>query len=370
MNDPAVLRPGSEGEPVRDLQRRLVTLGLDLSGAEPGSFCDVTAAAVRAFQEARGLRVDGICGRQTWAALVESGYRLGDRLLYRRSPMLRGDDVLELQHRLNALGFDSGREDGILGDDTTRALTEFQRNMGLATDGVFGPATLDQLERVGSLAEGSVASVREREALRQGPHNLAGRRVFVAAAPGFEAVATSLVHGLTEEGASATLDTSGADDSSVAAEANRFGADLFVVLRAGDAPGCRCHYFASGRFRSEAGFELATSIAQRLARVLGSGGRRLRQDLCRAAETRMAAVLCEPVPEGDVEAMRELVTRGGDVARAVLAGILGALEHPSRLIPHAPAELHLRAQASPDASKPVRIGWWFRVAQSAPVMSR
>ena len=74
MNDPAVLRPGSEGEPVRDLQRRLATLGLDLSGAEPGGFCDITAAAVRAFQEERGLRVDGICGPQTWSALVESGY--------------------------------------------------------------------------------------------------------------------------------------------------------------------------------------------------------------------------------------------------------------------------------------------------------
>jgi N-acetylmuramoyl-L-alanine amidase len=330
LNDPAVLRPGSGGEAVRDLQRRLATLGLDLSDAEPGRFCDSTVAAVRAFQEARGLRVDGICGPQTWSALVESGYRLGDRLLYRRSPMLRGDDILELQHRLNALGFDSGREDGILGDDTTRALTEFQRNMGLATDGVFGPATLEQLLRVGSLAEGSVASVREREALRHGPHNLVGRRVFVAAAPGFEAVATALVHGLTDEGAAATLDTSGADDSSVAAEANRYGADLFVAFRAGDVPGCRCHYFASGRFRSEAGFELATSIAARLTGLLPG-----ESDACGKAyavlrETRMAAVLCEPVPDGDVDAMRELVTRSGDVARAVLVGIRRALEHPSR----------------------------------------
>ena len=76
---------------------------------------------MRAFQDARGLRVDGICGPQTWAAVVESGWRLGDRLLYRRRPMLRGDDVAELQRRLNGLGFDAGREDGIFGDDTDRA---------------------------------------------------------------------------------------------------------------------------------------------------------------------------------------------------------------------------------------------------------
>ena len=36
--------------------------------------------------------------------------------------MLRGDDVSELQRRLNALGFDAGREDGILGPETEAAL--------------------------------------------------------------------------------------------------------------------------------------------------------------------------------------------------------------------------------------------------------
>jgi N-acetylmuramoyl-L-alanine amidase len=195
---------------------------------------------------------------------------------------------------------------------------------------VFGPATLAQLDRVGGLAEGSVASVREREALRHAPRQLTGRRVFVAAAPGFEAVATSLVHGLTEQGAATTLDTSGAADSELAAEANRYDADLFVAFRAGDAPGCRCHYFASGRFRSEAGFELATSIAHRLTEVLGGDAEACGKAYAVLRETRMAAVLCEPVPEGDVDAMRALVTRGGDVARAVLTGIRGALEHPSR----------------------------------------
>ena len=64
-------------------------------GSPPGStsqgtFREGTRAAVEAFQYRRGLRVDGVCGRQTWSALVEAGRRLGDRFLYRRSPMLRG----------------------------------------------------------------------------------------------------------------------------------------------------------------------------------------------------------------------------------------------------------------------------------------
>ena len=151
--------------------------------------------------------------------------------------MLRGDDVAELQRRLNGLGFDAGREDGILGDDTTRALVEFQRNMDLPTDGICGASTISVLDRVGTLAEGSVASVREREVLRRGPHRLSGRRVFVAAAPGFETLARTVVRELDEIGAGAALDATGADDPILAAEANRYAADLFLAFRAGDASG-------------------------------------------------------------------------------------------------------------------------------------
>ena len=43
-----------------------------------------------------------------------------------------GDDVAELQQRLSALGFDSGRVDGIFGDLTSAALGEFQRDFDVA----------------------------------------------------------------------------------------------------------------------------------------------------------------------------------------------------------------------------------------------
>ena len=264
-----MLRPGSRGEAVRDLQVRLGTLGHEIPRVEAGSFGAATEHAVRAFQESRGLRVDGVCGPQTWAAVVESGWRLGDRLLYRTRPMLRGDDVTDLQRRLNGLGFDAGREDGILGDDTTRALVEFQRNMDLPTDGICGASTISVLDRVGTLAEGSVASVREREVLRRGPHHLSGRRVFVAAAPGFETLARTVVRELNEIGAGAALDATGATDPILAAEANRYTAHLFLAFRAGDAPGCRCSYYESGRFRSEAGFAVADAVSRELVPILG-----------------------------------------------------------------------------------------------------
>lgn len=323
---PAVLRQGDRGEAVRDLQQRLVGAGHEPTGDEAGDFGAGTEGAVRAFQEARGLRVDGIVGRQTWSGLVESGYALGDRLLYFRRPMVRGDDVADLQHRLNALGFDAGREDGILGDDTRAAVVEFQRAVGLAGDGICGATTIAALDRVGSFAAGSAAGLRER--LRSGPPILAGRRVYVAATPGFSALGEAITRGLLEAGATAVLDASGDDDSFVAGEANRFEADLFLALRAGDAPACRCTYYASARFESEVGRAVATEVHATLGSVLPTEAAVCGKAYAVLRETRMPAVVCELIPEGDVEAMRGLVARSGDAARAVVEGVQRSVEQP------------------------------------------
>lgn len=59
---PIVLRLGSRGAAVARLQR---ALGVP----DDGAFGQVTDRAVRAFQMASGLTVDGIVGRKTWAAL-------------------------------------------------------------------------------------------------------------------------------------------------------------------------------------------------------------------------------------------------------------------------------------------------------------
>jgi len=323
----ADLARGDGGEAVRDLQQRIGALGYAVSDDEPGRFGTATEAAVRDFQGARGLAVDGVCGRQTWAALVESGFTLGDRMLYARRPMLRGDDVADLQHRLNALGFDAGREDGILGDQTAVALREFQRNAGLATDGICGAATVGALIRLGALAAGSVASVREREALRRGPHTLGGRRVYVLAAPGLEALGDAVTRGLLGVGADAVLDSTGGDDSAVAAAANRFEAELFFGLSPGSDAECRCAFFSAGSFRSEAGFRVAGAVRDELAALLpGAATVGRAHGLLR--ETRMAAVVCELVERGDVDAMRGLVTRAGDVGRAIVRGVRAGVERP------------------------------------------
>jgi N-acetylmuramoyl-L-alanine amidase len=323
---PAPLHSGGHGEAVRDLQQRLVAFGSDVAPDDAGSFGTGTEAAVRAFQDARGLRIDGIVGRETWSALVESGLTLGDRLLYVRHPMQRGDDVLDLQGRLNALGFHAGREDGIFGDATREALSAFQRDAGLPPDGICGSTTVAALRRVGTMAEGSVATVREREALRRAERHLVGRKVYVAAAPGLAVLGEQVTRGLLEAGSRALLDTSGADDSLLANGANRFDADLFLGLRLGDAVGCQCAYFASGRFRSEAGHTIAHAIHDELAGRLSRDVTVSGKAYAALRETRMAAVVCDVAPDGDVDAMSRLVANAHAIALAIVRGVRRAIE--------------------------------------------
>jgi peptidoglycan hydrolase-like protein with peptidoglycan-binding domain len=74
-NDP-LTRPtvqvGSSGDVVVDLQRRLTVAGFD-PGKADGEFGPRTRDAVKAFQKANGLKVDGICGPKTWTALYGAG---------------------------------------------------------------------------------------------------------------------------------------------------------------------------------------------------------------------------------------------------------------------------------------------------------
>ncbi len=60
--------PYQRGEEVTTLQELLLAHGFD-PGPVDGVFGPKTDAAVRAFQAAKGLAVDGVVGKLTWAAL-------------------------------------------------------------------------------------------------------------------------------------------------------------------------------------------------------------------------------------------------------------------------------------------------------------
>src|SRR5207237_4787705 len=151
------------------------------------------------FQQRRHLLVDGLVGAHTWDELVEAGYSLGHRILYLRYPYFRGDDVRALQSMLNLLGFDAGREDGILGQGTDRAMREFQKNVGMPTDGIVGATTVEALRRLRPVGPGPGRStVREGEALRRLSASLDGARIAIDPGHGVGDPGVSGPSGLTE----------------------------------------------------------------------------------------------------------------------------------------------------------------------------
>ena len=310
------------GEDVRDVQQRLIALGARVEGDElEGLFGPSTKAAVRAFQQRRGLFVDGKVGPETWAELVEAGYGLGDRVVYLRYPMFRGDDVRDLQGKLNALGFHAGRADGIFGERCDRAVRDFQRNVGMAPDGIVGPDTLHFLSRVlrpDEVVSGAV--VRENEALRRLDTTLEGARVAVDPGHGSDDPGAEGPSGLTEaEGtfllARAVMDElsrrgaeplllRGREDRSGPAErariANEWGAEALLSLHLNghddpSAEGTLCLYYGNEVTFSPAGQRLADLIQDELTTRLGlKDGRTHRMSITILRETRMPAVQVEP----------------------------------------------------------------------------
>ena len=267
-------RLGDTGEPIRDIQDRLTALVLS-PGLDPrGEFGEGTRRAVTDFQRSRGLNADGVVGPDTWRALYEAGYRLGDRLLFLRRPMLRGDDVAELQSRLNGLGFDAGKVDGVFGPDTQRAVVEFQRNRHLAEDGRVGPEVITELRLVtrATLRAGREA-VRELEWLRTRPPTVVGARIFLDAACRTEAEAATAW--IAANGAAIALQERGgvpllsrSHDVTMperlrARRANRLGADLIISFGVTEDL-TRVYYYESNLGRSEVGAMLAHAVAVRL----------------------------------------------------------------------------------------------------------
>lgn len=145
------IKQGDSGESVKKLQRILVSKGY-LNGKIDGIYGLETVNAIKKFQAAYGLEIDGICGDATYNLLteavdnvVEDSASDGDDSNYAIKYGMRGDDVAELQNILIALGYMDGIADGVCGTATVNAIKNFQASHGLIVDGVCGTTTFDAI---------------------------------------------------------------------------------------------------------------------------------------------------------------------------------------------------------------------------------
>ncbi|MBQ8397354.1 MAG: peptidoglycan-binding protein [Clostridia bacterium] len=155
---PEVLRPGSTGVGVRELQYYLRYLAQFSNEIPPleldGIYGPTTEAAVRAFQRLYGLPIDGIVGEDTWNAIYRSylgaietippQYGEGVTIPFQGVPLVMGvqsEEVRLLQEYLNRIAeaypeIPTVSVTGIFGAQTEEAVEAFQRLFGIPVTGV------------------------------------------------------------------------------------------------------------------------------------------------------------------------------------------------------------------------------------------
>ncbi|WP_223635356.1 peptidoglycan-binding domain-containing protein [Planococcus sp. 4-30] len=150
-----ILRNGSARIEVELLQWTLDHYGLET--AVDGIFGPETERNVRQYQADKGLKVDGIVGTYTWAALygeheepVDPEGKLPAELrnLMDIAPehqfiLRQGSVRIEvelLQWTLNEYGLETA-VDGIFGPETDRNVRQYQADKGLKVDGIVGTNT-------------------------------------------------------------------------------------------------------------------------------------------------------------------------------------------------------------------------------------
>lgn len=169
------IRLNDQGELVGKVQTRLRELGY-YTGDVTGVYDKTTQTAVKAFQRANSIKVDGVCGADTQQKLL-GGSGLAAGATASPTPTLaptpaptfqipadtvrRGDsgaDVRLVQQRLKDLGYYTGTVDGKFGSGSVAALETFQKKHGLIDDGVAGRDTYDVLFSYNALAANELAT--------------------------------------------------------------------------------------------------------------------------------------------------------------------------------------------------------------------
>lgn len=150
----SVLKVGSRGAAVQNVQKKLVALGYNVgsTGAD-GIFGNATKNAVIKFQGSVGISKDGIVGSQTLAKLNEAyNNRNKGQSVTSTTSYVGKDHVRKAQVHISNFTGTAISSDGIIGTETRKGIVKcLQRALNLdykkslALDGVFGSASKSAL---------------------------------------------------------------------------------------------------------------------------------------------------------------------------------------------------------------------------------
>lgn len=133
------LKKGSSGAEVREIQSLLTQYGY-YDGKIDGDYGDMTITAIKSFQKAIGLVVDGITGPITCKKLGSLN-TISKELKNGSS----GEYVIIVQNKLKQLGYYTTTIDGAYGNKTITSVQNYQKNKGLTVDGIVGNITYSSL---------------------------------------------------------------------------------------------------------------------------------------------------------------------------------------------------------------------------------
>lgn len=128
---PSLLQIGARGIQVSTLQESLAVAGF--SSGTDGVFDAATHEAVKQFQQAKGLSVDGIVGPQTRAALPAIG---GENPTPTALNLPKAAEIKDMQKRLQARGFYGGSIDGLWGPQTQAAVESAQKAYSVSIEDI------------------------------------------------------------------------------------------------------------------------------------------------------------------------------------------------------------------------------------------
>ena len=160
----SVLNIGNAGTQVMQIQNRLIKLGY-MEGTPSGLYDTKTQEAVRLFEAACGVSPTGQLNTELLGILMSgnapmygTSYQTTVRTYTDLSVGSEGEQVVQLQQRLIALGYAAGAANGVYGTETSTAVSMFQRYNGMEPTGAATAAVQERMFSPGALSYADIQS--------------------------------------------------------------------------------------------------------------------------------------------------------------------------------------------------------------------